>query len=195
MPEGKTAVAVLNLDEGVSQEVYATTLNLLRDEMEAYRNQCGWCMEYWYTAQVTVSPVFEYDRYREKLTLRTDTKDTDADRATELRNIRGRLLAYAGSRVQLDRLNETFRAVGFAEYNRVVTGTPWRVTVPDASFVVTTDEDPTEGIRERYIEFLTASGDTDSAYHGGRVYVRRGTDSFRVPAADTVPLLEPESSF
>jgi hypothetical protein len=190
MPEDKTTVAVLNLGEGVSQEVYERTLNLLRDEMEAYRIQCGWCPEFWYTAQQTVSPVFGYDRYTEQMTLYTDTKTTDADRATELRNIRGRLLVYAGNRVELDRLNETFRAVGFAEYPRVVTGTPWRISVPGISFTVNTEEDPTAEIQRNFVEFLAANGDTESAYHGGGAYARRASDNFRVPAADTVPLLE-----
>lgn len=188
MPKAKTVV--LDISESVSPEDYARTLDALKDGMDDYRNSQGWCTEFWGYITNTISPVFRFDSYDETVNVRTDTVRTDAERATELRNIRGRILAYVGERIQLDPANRILRGAGLAEYTRTGDpGMPWRVQLPSVAFTVRGEEDPTVGIQAQARKFLASVGDTDSEYHGGRAYASEAAENYRVPTADTVRLL------
>lgn len=189
MPQAKTVV--LDISESVSPEDYARTLNALKDGMDNYRESQGWCTEFWSYITNTISGAFRWDSYNETVTVRTDTVSTDTQRATELRNIRGRILAYVGERIQLDPANRILRDAGLAEYTRTDDPrTPWRVQLPSVAFTVHGKEDPTVGIQAQAKKFLASVGDADAEYHGGRAYASETTENYRVPTADTVRLLD-----
>jgi len=186
MPEASKAV--LDISEGVSRDDYAQALNSLRDGMDSFRASQGWCSEFWDYIQRTISPVFAWDRYQEDVFVNADTLRTDAERAAELRNIRGRILTYVGQRIPLGGANEILRGAGLAEYTPEKTERTWRVNVGSFRFDVTAEQDPTAGIQEKFREVLASVGDTDADYHAGGVYASE-TSTGRVPAAYTVPLL------
>lgn len=182
---------VLNLDEGVSAEDYAQALTVLRDQFEAFRSSQGWCGEFWTTIMSTMGPVFTYDSYNEVASTNPGNVATDAERATSLRNLRGRMLSYVGIRITLHRVNEMFRAAGLAEYaigNGA--GVPWRMSFPSMSLNVTSKTDPTAGIQEKFAAFLESIGDDDAAYRARRVYANELSDSYMVPDSDKVALLQ-----
>ncbi len=186
MPEASKAV--LDISEGVSRDDYAQALNSLRDGMDSFRASQAWCSEFWDYIQRTISPVFAWDRYQEDVFVNADTLRTDAERAAELRNIRGRILTYVGQRIPLGGANEILRGAGLAEYTPEKTERTWRVNVGSFRFDVTAEQDPTAGIQEKFREVLASVGDTDADYHAGGVYASE-TSTGRVPAAYTVPLL------
>jgi len=189
MPESTNAVAVLNLDAGVSQEAYEQALRLMRDEMNRYRREQDWCPEFWFEIQNTVSGVFSWDRMASVAEVNAGTQSTDAGRAEELRNIRGRLLRYVGERITLERLNEAFRNSGFPEYNRKETEPVWLIRFPGFNVNVASATDPTQAVREKFLEFLDGISDRESAYHASRLYASTSDEGYHVPAEDSVPLL------
>ena len=190
MPQGKTAV--LDLTAGVSEADYVRAMNALKDQMDSYRESQGWCTEFWSYITSTISPLFTYDGYNEVVRVDTTSGVTsDADRAATLTAIRGRILAYVGERITLPRANDVVRGSGLAEYAVDSAGKPWRINFPGFTVNVNQDEDPTGAFRVKFREFLAGIDDPSSEYHAGRMYVSELSDynGYRVPVADTVPLL------
>lgn len=187
MPQAKTVV--LDISKGVSPKDYARTLNALKDGMDDFREEQGWCSEFWSYITSTISGVFQWSNYEEKVTVYTDTVGTDAERAEQLRLIRGRILRYVGERIQLPRANDILRNAGLPEYVQDVNGNPWSVRVPGISFVVSAKADPTLEIQAKFREFLDGFNDEQAEYHAGRLYAQEANSNYHVPVRDTVQLL------
>lgn len=212
-----TTTAMLDLDAGVTAEQFERALTAIRDGLTAYQREHG----RGYYAAYYVSPRFGFsdncdsrgiydmtidltspesvpaDRLTEKGRAAVAAQQ-DAQRAAELREVRGRMLALANNYlnrprygVPLARVNQILADAGLPGYDTdIPEGTRVQLTVSMTLYTRSTANDPAQDVRDRVTAALMGLGiEQDEQHVRARIAAATASERAAVPETETVALL------
>ena len=183
-------MATIDLTGEVTYDQYVTALNALLLQFEVWRIQQGWCHAlYRYVAQL--SDTFQWNTSEKRMELAIIPSDrTGAEMTQDLRNIRGRMLAFTDTQIGREaaftvaRANTFLTGAGLPGYPTVTGRVTYRVYV--GTFNVESDQ-TADQVRDQIAGYIrdTLHSTTDPFIELD-TFRQRVT---RVSAEDMVPLL------
>ena len=145
----------LDISKTVTVKQYRAVLDSLLGQLKDWQGQNNWCSEFW--RQVNrLSASLVYDRYGE--VMRYIVPDTGEERASDLRDIRGRILEFVNDsgEVSLDKANGFLSGAGLAPYvPEAPAENNFRLYLPNVSLTTTLGS---QEVEDKFREFLIAVG-------------------------------------
>lgn len=182
----------LDLSSEVSDADYRRVLENLLDQFSTWRYAHGWCTDvYLFVGQLTRT--YRWDRTEERMRLDIPETRTAAERATDLRELRGRILRFTRTQpdyLDIAKANEFLTLAGLAPYapEAEPENTPRRYSVSIGARVNSTLTE-TE-LRTKLTRYMTRIGAEARSIDIYVTPMDRNRRSQVIPESETTRLIE-----